>query len=49
MSAHSSNENAEFISPEELGARLEWLPAFRSLQEQIGRDFRERIAERRAH
>lgn len=49
MSERSSNENAEFISPDELGSRLEWLPAFRSLQEQIGRDLLEAIAERSAH
>lgn len=46
MSERSPTENADFIFPEELGTRLEWLPAFRSLQEQMGRDFLELLGER---
>ena len=42
---HSKDQNANFISPDELSSRLESLPAFRSLQEQIGRNLREALAE----
>jgi hypothetical protein len=48
MSEPGASENAGFISPEELGTRLEWLPAFRGLQEQIGRDFLEGLAGRQS-
>ncbi len=40
----SKDQSADFISPEELGSRLEWLPAFRNLQEQIGANFLETVA-----
>ncbi len=48
MFEQSKNQNANFISPEELGARLELLPAFRFWQEQIGDAMRQSIS-RRAH
>jgi hypothetical protein len=49
MAEPGKGENANFISPDELGARLEWVPAFRSLQEEIGKDFLEALTGHASH
>lgn len=38
MFERRKDQNANFISPDELGTRLEWLPAFRRWQGEIGND-----------
>ena len=44
MFEQNKTENADFIVPEELGMRLEWLPAFRNWQEHLGEAMLEALA-----